>query len=211
MRPRGLRIIAVAGVLMVGAIGGYASGERGLRGDVNCDGVVDFGDINPFVLLLSDRAAWAGMYPDCLASNGDINLDGVADFGDINPFVALLAGAHVGEVFHTDCWEARDGERGWCPADVIVLTVEGGTLHTDHQNVEYNCCLEDIVVTLTVQGDLVRLDEEEITPEPCWCMCCNEVWATVEGLLPGTYTVQYCWLEADTNQVECYTDIIVIP
>jgi hypothetical protein len=25
------------------------------RGDLNCDGVIDFGDINPFVALLSGR------------------------------------------------------------------------------------------------------------------------------------------------------------
>ncbi|MBP7745153.1 MAG: hypothetical protein KA383_03400 [Phycisphaerae bacterium] len=60
------------------------------RGDVNCDGVVGFGDINPFVLLLSNPTAWQKMYPGCPASNGDINEDGVVGFGDINPFVALL-------------------------------------------------------------------------------------------------------------------------
>jgi len=61
-------------------------------GDVNCDGVGDFGDINPFVLLLTDQAAWQAMYPECPFLNGDINADGSVNFGDINPFVALLAG-----------------------------------------------------------------------------------------------------------------------
>jgi hypothetical protein len=63
-----------------------------LRGDVNCDGVVDLGDINPYVLLLSNRAAWAATFPNCPLNNGDINGDGTVDFGDINPFVALLSG-----------------------------------------------------------------------------------------------------------------------
>lgn len=64
-----------------------------LTGDMNCDGVVDFGDINPFVLYLSDFTAWQAAYPGCPASNGDINGDGAyPDFGDINPFVALLSG-----------------------------------------------------------------------------------------------------------------------
>jgi len=62
-------------------------------GDLNCDGVADFGDINPFVLRLSNPAAYWTTFPACADSNGDINGDGVVDFGDINPFVALLAGS----------------------------------------------------------------------------------------------------------------------
>jgi hypothetical protein len=68
----------------------------GLRpGDLNCDGTVDFGDINPFVLYLSNYWAWLQTYMDCPPENGDINGDGTyrqASFGDINPFVALLTG-----------------------------------------------------------------------------------------------------------------------
>jgi len=62
-----------------------------LRGDLDCDGLVGFTDINPFVLLLSDPALWQQTYFNCLALNGDINEDGAVDFGDINPFVALLS------------------------------------------------------------------------------------------------------------------------
>jgi probable HAF family extracellular repeat protein len=58
-----------------------------LRGDVDCDGGVGFGDINPFVLLLSDPELWQQTYPECPIRNGDINADGVVDFADINPFV----------------------------------------------------------------------------------------------------------------------------
>jgi hypothetical protein len=65
-----------------------------IAGDLNCDGAVDFGDINPFVLYLSNFAAWQTAYPGCPAENGDINGDGsFPSFGDINPFVALLSGA----------------------------------------------------------------------------------------------------------------------
>ncbi len=63
-----------------------------LPGDLNCDGSVSFADINPFVLILSDRAAWTATYPDCPVANGDIDGDSIVGFGDINPFVALLTG-----------------------------------------------------------------------------------------------------------------------
>jgi hypothetical protein len=59
-------------------------------GDMNNDGLVDFGDINPFVLALSDPVSYFNAYwidPNVV---GDINRDGVLNFGDINPFVELL-------------------------------------------------------------------------------------------------------------------------
>ena len=68
-----------------------------LRGDLNCDGSIDFGDINPFVLYLSNFMAWQAAYPACPAVAGDINGDGSFNFGDINPFVALLTGGWSSE------------------------------------------------------------------------------------------------------------------
>ena len=55
------------------------------RGDCNCDGAVNFEDINAFVAVL-------GGGTPCRFGNCDVNGDGVIDFADINPFVALLAG-----------------------------------------------------------------------------------------------------------------------
>jgi hypothetical protein len=66
--------------------------QQCLRGDLNCDGCVTFRDINPFVLALSNPAAYYLAYPDCYLLNGDCNYDGVLNFGDINPFVAILSG-----------------------------------------------------------------------------------------------------------------------
>ena len=62
-----------------------------IPGDLNCDGVVNFEDINPFVLALIGQAAYEATFPDCDWHNADANGDGQVNFGDINPFVALLA------------------------------------------------------------------------------------------------------------------------
>jgi hypothetical protein len=62
-----------------------------IPGDMNCDGAVNFGDINPFVVRLSDPGAYSLAFPDCPA-NADINHDGSVGFTDINPFVNLLTG-----------------------------------------------------------------------------------------------------------------------
>jgi C1A family cysteine protease len=61
-------------------------------GDMNCDGVVNGYDIDPFVLALTDPAAYAGAFPDCRAMNADVNGDGQLNGFDIDPFVQLLIG-----------------------------------------------------------------------------------------------------------------------
>lgn len=70
---------------------GQLHGIRALRGDLNCDNAVNFRDINPFVLALSNPAAYHANFPGCFIMNGDINLSGTVDFADINPFVMLLS------------------------------------------------------------------------------------------------------------------------
>ncbi len=70
----------------------FTCGATGLRGDLNCDGVVNFADIDPFVLALGDPAGYSAAYPWCAIENADINTDGQVNFADIDPFVALLSG-----------------------------------------------------------------------------------------------------------------------
>ncbi len=61
------------------------------RGDMNCDHVVNFADINPFVLALSNPAGYRTAFPTCPIMNADCDGNGLVNFGDINPFVALLS------------------------------------------------------------------------------------------------------------------------
>jgi carboxypeptidase B len=61
-------------------------------GDVNCDGFVNAFDIDPFVVALTDPAAYAAAYPGCDMNNADANGDGVVNAFDIDPFVVLLTG-----------------------------------------------------------------------------------------------------------------------
>jgi hypothetical protein len=61
-------------------------------GDLNCDSVRNAFDIDPFVLALTDPAAYAATYPNCLQNLADCNGDGAVDAFDIDPFVDLLTG-----------------------------------------------------------------------------------------------------------------------
>lgn len=68
------------------------SGCPGAPGDANCDGLVNFGDIDPFVLALTNPTQYAIDYPTCDLCTCDVNGDTLVNFGDIDPFVALLTG-----------------------------------------------------------------------------------------------------------------------
>ncbi len=78
------------------ACGSATSGVATLRvtatGDVNCDGAVDNGDIDGFVLALLDPAAYSSAFPDCNVCAADANHDSFVDNGDIDAFVACLLG-----------------------------------------------------------------------------------------------------------------------
>jgi hypothetical protein len=91
--PYLIRIGGYLGYTGEGTLAITCGGGVPVLGDLNCDGSVNFGDINPFVLYLSNFSTWQTTYPGCPPQNGDINGDGTyPSFGDINPFVALLTG-----------------------------------------------------------------------------------------------------------------------
>lgn len=59
-------------------------------GDLNCDGVLDAFDIEPFISALLDPAGYRGAFPKCDLMLADVNEDGTVDAFDIEPFVGLL-------------------------------------------------------------------------------------------------------------------------
>ena len=62
-----------------------------MPGDLNCDGLINNGDIDPFVLALTNPYGYEAAYPDCDVNLADINGDGFINNGDIDGFVALLS------------------------------------------------------------------------------------------------------------------------
>jgi hypothetical protein len=71
-------------------------------GDCNCDGLINFDDINYFVSALAgSEAGWTSYYsgqhggdpPPCTFMNNDADGNTTVNFDDINPFVSLLVAA----------------------------------------------------------------------------------------------------------------------
>ncbi|MBU0718641.1 MAG: hypothetical protein KJ749_10370, partial [Planctomycetes bacterium] len=58
----------------------------------------------------------------------------------------------------------------------------------------------------------IRLAEEEtFEGDPCLCLCCYDVEATVAGLPSGPYNVEYCWTDEELPVERCHYASIVIP
>ena len=64
-----------------------------LLGDMNGDSVVNFDDIDPFVLALGDKPGYAAQYGKDADLVGDANGDWTLDFDDIDPFQAMIGSA----------------------------------------------------------------------------------------------------------------------
>lgn len=79
-------------VRVAGTVWAEAFFDPWVLGDMNCDGVVDFDDISPFVLALGGQSGYEAAYPECNWYHADCDNDGDVDFDDINPFIALLGG-----------------------------------------------------------------------------------------------------------------------
>ncbi|MGE3180889.1 MAG: hypothetical protein AB7N71_04605, partial [Phycisphaerae bacterium] len=63
-----------------------------LTGDMNCDGAISVSDIGPFVLAITNAAAYEIEYPGCVLLQADANGDGAVTVSDIGDFVALVIG-----------------------------------------------------------------------------------------------------------------------
>jgi hypothetical protein len=61
-------------------------------GDLNCDGVINAFDIEPFVLALINHPGYAAAYPNCGYFYADVNDDAAVNVLDVDSFVTLLMG-----------------------------------------------------------------------------------------------------------------------
>jgi hypothetical protein len=147
----------------------------------------------------------------------DTNGDGVVNIVDFLAVLGswgpcLLPEPHLAGYSNSGCLMEGGSDDMPCEEDdAFEFIVEGNGLCVSHLNATYNCCPDDIEVSLVVEEWLLILTEEEVLVEPCFCLCCYEVASTVEGLSPGEYAVEYWWYDYETGQEQCHVEIVVIP
>ncbi len=61
-------------------------------GDMDCDTLINFNDIDHFVEALVGRDIYEPNHPDCPWMLADCDANGIVNFNDIDPFVTLLVG-----------------------------------------------------------------------------------------------------------------------
>lgn len=62
------------------------------RGDMDCNGVINGGDIASFVMALVDSPAYAAAHAGCFVRRADINADGAINAADMGAFIEMLVG-----------------------------------------------------------------------------------------------------------------------
>ncbi|TWT85852.1 hypothetical protein Pla123a_06590 [Posidoniimonas polymericola] len=120
--------VAQNGVLGDLLLDSFGAPPMGIVGDTNDDGFVSTLDIDPFVLALTNPAAYDAMYPGIRVERADINMDLVVNTLDIQFFVQVITGAGVAatpEPASLAIAGALGGAWRPCPARP-VRTVTGG-------------------------------------------------------------------------------------
>ena len=186
------------------------------EGNFDCDLDIDGGDAANFKMNFG-RSVFFNPCESESPCNGDFDCDVDVDGTD----AALFKSDFGRSPFHNPCAETFCHEGEWCiydeipfvgsysnsgclggfmqddggygcGDDEIIAESVGGVIYLKHFNAFYNCCPDDIAVTMTVEGSLLQLRETEINVG-CRCMCCYTVESEIDGVGPGEYTIEYCW------------------
>jgi parallel beta-helix repeat protein len=174
----------------MGAYGGTAQASKSPAGfrslsDLNNDWDVDFNDLAIFVSYWLDSGT-------CLPS--DLDRDNAVDFEDyaVFTFDPCSSGA-VGEP--EIVYQIEDCDIGFMVLDSdsndfrFTVTVEGQHILFEDMMVA-NCCPDELELQMTVEDNLITINEVEYLSMPCTCICDYPVSAILGPFAPGTYTLE---------------------
>ena len=104
--------------------------EGYVAADMDCNGVLNSFDLDPFVLAVMNPAGYEAAYPDCNILNADVNGDGSVNTFDIDTFSDILGGhGGAGAMF------ARRYE--YDAENRLIAVTPGGTLQAGDVKVEF--------------------------------------------------------------------------
>ena len=83
--------------------------KRHIVGDMNCDGCVDMGDLSGLLMAINYPCTWKQQHPDCWYLNGDINGDGFVNSNDLTPFIEKITNLTIaGDMDCNQCIDEED-------------------------------------------------------------------------------------------------------
>jgi len=158
------------------------------KGDINCDGQVTVAD----VVYLINYLWKEGPLPGCSPTGTVISYTGCKTF--------ILGSSPDSIPPDQDCIQYQyDGES--------VLLIK-------HINSGFNCCPDDIMADVTIQDNLITIEEEEsLEGGGCWCLCLFDVDMRINNLEPGEYTISVSglYLYPEDEPLEFTVDLISSP
>ena len=92
----------------------------------------------------------------------------------------------------------RAGEEGGRVESIEYSVIHEGYLYLNHQNVQFNCCPGELGADISVDGNIITVNEYE-TKRGCRCICTYDLSYEIGPLTEGqTYTIRITRKDADT-------------
>jgi len=167
-----------------------------LCGDADGSGQINVADVTYLVAYLFT----GGPEPVPLLA-GDCDDDGQVNVADLTYLVSYLfrggpapCSAPTGTlVDYTGCKTFQKEGDGTPPTvDCIEYEYDGASVLTlKHVNAAFNCCPVAIEAEITIENNLITIDESEFfdTLMPCPCLCLYDLDLEIVNLPPGEYTI----------------------
>ncbi|MBN1213741.1 MAG: hypothetical protein JXA92_14300 [candidate division Zixibacteria bacterium] len=172
---------------------------EGMRGDINGNGDLDITDITCLInhLYLSHD-------PIVCFEEADVNADGELDISDITCIITEVYIDKMSSCIqpcpgYIEPFGSLDSYNG-CKSfekaadtvtsadDCLMYEYDGMTLNMKHVNAGFNCCVDNLGAHITIEDNVITLDEYEINPN-CYCLCLYDLYYVFYNLLPGEYTI----------------------
>jgi hypothetical protein len=99
--------------------------------------------------------------------------------------------------------------------DCVEYTYDGhGTLLITHVNAGFNCCQDEIVATIEISDDLIRITEAEVPVGGlCDCNCLFDLEYEITDLTAGTFRIEFAepYVAAELELLEFDVDLSESP
>jgi hypothetical protein len=191
-----------------------------LPGDPNHDGIVDIADVVYLINYLFVDG------PDPLES-GDVTCNGTVDIADVIYLINYLfiggpppCSPPTGILLnYYGCKEFQKGTAiDSIPPDqdCIEYQYDGSSvLLLKHINAGFNCCPDEILAEITIESNVITIDENESLEISggCYCLCLFDVDYEITNLPPGVYTIKIngLYLEEGDEPLEFTIDLASSP
>ena len=185
------------------------------NGDFDGNGAVDDEDV---VFFSTEYGNCGSGYPPYYADlSGDGCVDGsdlallCEDFGRTDcSWLPYIEGYGNSGCLPSPLGALSNNSYPGCGDDGFEIVVYNQSIHITHRSATYNCCPDEIAVLLMVEGNVLRVREQEILSMGCLCLCCYDIESTIVNVPSGVYTLEYWWEDWEGGVVP-YVETVVVP